>query len=194
MKRLNEKNPNTVEYMNATLHEEGGELNYGDMGRYELLAKHFTGGRFIDIGCYHSPLAVEVKKKFPEAECYALDHADKLIEHFQGMYPDVHYITADCHAMPFPDSFFDYAVAGELIEHLEEPARFIAEAMRVLKSGGWFALSTPLRESRGGGSIGGKYHLWSFELEDIEDFLKQYGVPEVVEDNRVIEAWVQKTL
>ena len=45
--------------------------------------------------------------------------------------------------LPFEDSSFDVAVAGEILEHLIFPENFIKEVHRVLKSSGIFLGSTP---------------------------------------------------
>ena len=45
--------------------------------------------------------------------------------------------------LPFDDASFDVAVAGELVEHLREPERLVAEIRRVLRPGGRFVGSVP---------------------------------------------------
>ena len=45
--------------------------------------------------------------------------------------------------LPFRDSSFDVVVAGELLEHLADPARAVANVRRVLKPGGRFVGSVP---------------------------------------------------
>ena len=45
--------------------------------------------------------------------------------------------------MPFEKSSFDAVIAGDVIEHLENPSRFLREVSRVLKDGGRLIISTP---------------------------------------------------
>jgi SAM-dependent methyltransferase len=45
--------------------------------------------------------------------------------------------------LPFEDESFDVVVAGELLEHLADPAATVAHAFRVLKPGGRFVGSVP---------------------------------------------------
>ncbi len=46
-------------------------------------------------------------------------------------------------SIPCEDEYFDNVVAGDVIEHLENPSHFLREVNRVLKKGGRLVLSTP---------------------------------------------------
>ena len=50
---------------------------------------------------------------------------------------------ADATSLPFEDSSFDAVVLGEVLEHVEDDAAALAEATRVLRSGGVLAVSVP---------------------------------------------------
>ncbi len=50
---------------------------------------------------------------------------------------------ADALALPFRDQAFDTVLCSEVLEHVPEPARLLAEAARVLRRGGALILSTP---------------------------------------------------
>src|SRR5689334_20721744 len=49
--------------------------------------------------------------------------------------------VADLHTLPFQDDAFEGVVCFEVLEHLEHPERFLDEVVRVLRPGGWFAVS-----------------------------------------------------
>lgn len=50
--------------------------------------------------------------------------------------PDIKFIEADAHALPFPDATFDAISARYVIDHLADPDAALAEAARVLSPGG----------------------------------------------------------
>jgi SAM-dependent methyltransferase len=52
-------------------------------------------------------------------------------------------VEADLGELPFPDESFDGAVLGEVLEHIEEDVKALAEVARVLRPGGVLALSVP---------------------------------------------------
>ncbi len=54
----------------------------------------------------------------------------------------VHYLRADAYELPFAAGSFDAVIAMDFLEHVEEPARVIAEAARVLRPGGLFFFHT----------------------------------------------------
>ncbi len=53
----------------------------------------------------------------------------------------------DAQALTLPDESFDRALLTEVIEHVPDPGRAVAEAARVLRPGGVLAVSTPSRFS-----------------------------------------------
>lgn len=180
MRRMTDTNINTVENITGIFQKwlvEKPELDYGEHVRWDTLMKYFKGGKFLDIGILRSPLCIETKKKFPESEVWGLDFFPAIIQHFRPKYPEVNYVLSDCRDTPFRDGYFDYIVAGELIEHLEKPQKLLDEVFRILKKGGVFALTTPLEEKNN--ELGEGQHLWSFKAEDIIGRLEPHGRVEV---------------
>jgi SAM-dependent methyltransferase len=52
-------------------------------------------------------------------------------------------VRASAENLPFRDKIFDLVFAGEVLEHLNAPAKALNEWTRVLRTGGSLCLSTP---------------------------------------------------
>jgi len=189
MKRINKENINTPDFFNKKFNKSFG---LEDMKRLYLLAKYYNGGIYVDVGCMDSIMPALLAET--NSNIYALDFAEEIIDYLSIRFPKVKYKTIKtCYELPFENESVDYIVAGELIEHLEEPARFIKEAMRVLKKGGYLAISTPFEELVSQLSVGGKQHLWSFNLEDIKTLLNEPEIDYYKDTNsKSILAWKKK--
>lgn len=175
MQRLATKNINNArEYNRIWKERRKKEVNWFDVKRWDLLIKKYRGGKLIDLGCLDSQIPILAKQKFPKAEVWGLDQAQECIDYLIKNHADIHYVVGDVYKTSFPNNYFDYIVAGELIEHLERPQDLIEEAYRILKNGGILALSTPLNEAREIGAVDKYRHLWSVDKEDIKDLLKSF--------------------
>ena len=56
-----------------------------------------------------------------------------------------HAVVADATALPYPDASFDRIIAAEVLEHIVDDERAIAELARVLQPGGTIAVTVPAR-------------------------------------------------
>ena len=56
-----------------------------------------------------------------------------------------HAVVADATALPYPDASFDRIIAAEVLEHIVDDERAIAELARVLRPGGTIAVTVPAR-------------------------------------------------
>ncbi len=52
-------------------------------------------------------------------------------------------VVADAHFLPFRDDSFDVVIISEVLEHVGEPERVLAESVRVLRRAGTLAISVP---------------------------------------------------
>lgn len=100
--------------------------------RRKLLAE-LSFGKVLDIG-YND---------FPNDFLKGAIGFDKNITRKPANY--VKLVKGDCQKLTryFPESSFDTIIAGETIEHLENPPQFLREAKRVLKDDGVLLISTP---------------------------------------------------
>jgi SAM-dependent methyltransferase len=55
---------------------------------------------------------------------------------------EVNYPEVDMQKLPFEDSFFDFVISDQVIEHLENPMKAVKESTRVLKGGGTAIVTT----------------------------------------------------
>jgi 2-polyprenyl-6-hydroxyphenyl methylase / 3-demethylubiquinone-9 3-methyltransferase len=106
--------------------------------RNPWVAEILGGGRrdVLDVGCGAGYLANDLAERgyrvtgldtSAEALAVARDH-DRT--------RSVEYIVGDACALPFADGRFDAVCAMDLIEHVGQPERLIAEAARVVRPGG----------------------------------------------------------
>lgn len=91
--------------------------------------------RVLDIGCLNS----EFLNMFPPD---TKKHGMDLVERNFG--PSINFKVGDVsEGLPYSDGYFSAVVAGEIIEHLFNPACFIKEVWRILDNNGQFVLTTP---------------------------------------------------
>jgi len=112
-----------------------------------------AGERVLDMGCGAGRHAFEMYRR--GADVIALDQdADELAvvsEWFaamrdEGTVPlgaEADVKQGDALNLPFPDGEFDRVVAAEVLEHIPEDDRAIAELTRVLRPGGTIAVTVP---------------------------------------------------
>src|SRR5712692_1101780 len=109
-----------------------------------LFLAHFApGSRVLDAGCGRS-LFTEIQDHWP-FEIVACDVDYDLLASRRTEYPEIGWVVAGAHPLPFRDASFDGLFAGELIEHLADPAAGMDEFRRVLRPGGTLVLTTPNR-------------------------------------------------
>lgn len=94
-------------------------------------------GVLADIGCGTGALWSLLRGPF--FRCIGVDAV-----RYPGLPDDVEFHAADLDAgLPLDDSSVDAAVAVEVIEHLENPRAFVRSLARIVRPGGWVAVSTP---------------------------------------------------
>ena len=97
-------------------------------------------GRFLDIGCARGDLLNVLRDK--GFDCYGVEISRGAVEigrtqHGLNLYAG----TLD--EARYPEGFFDWVSAGDVVEHLQAPAEMIAEISRILTPGGRVIIEVP---------------------------------------------------
>ena len=99
--------------------------------------------------------------------------------------PNTEFLIADAEQLPFKEKTVDRIISAEIIEHLHEPEKMIAESKRVLKDYGKIVISTPNENSiwgvyeflwdvLGRGRNYGETHLKFFSVPELEKCFASY--------------------
>jgi len=110
---------------------------------YQELLPGCTGAWVLEAGCgegYGADLLTGVARTV-----LALDYDAGAVAHVGRRYPRVHVARANLVTLPVRSGVFDAVVSLQVIEHLWEQERFLAECARVLVPGGLLVVSTPNR-------------------------------------------------
>jgi len=116
-----------------------------------VLAK--KGTRLLDVAT--GPGYVAAAAAARGADTVGLDFAAAMVAEARRNYSKITFKEGDAEDLPFPDSSFDAVTMNFGLLHLGRPERALAEACRVLRSGGRFAFTVWAKpeEARGFGIV-----------------------------------------
>jgi len=143
--------------------------------RYALASLYCRRKRVLDAGCGAGYGAAHLAQSAERVS--AIDISSEAICDARRRYPiaNLQFEVASVTSMPFADASFDLITAFEVIEHLDDWNRFIAEAARVLTPEGIALMSTPNREyyTASRGSAGpNPFHVHEFTAMEFETALR----------------------
>ncbi len=127
----------------ATAERVSTELSDNFVFQRSILAYHtaakLISGRVLEIGT-GSGYGVEVIAPYAD-RFITIDKHTPPSGVIQG--ENVEFEEATVPPLPFADGEFDFVISFQVIEHIEDDARFVEEVARVLRPGGKFIVSTP---------------------------------------------------
>jgi len=116
---------------------------FGQSRRFELLRRYarLEGARVLDVGC---GLGLYVRQfRAYSDDVWGVDiDPEKVAEASQSL-PNISQAPAE--VLPFPDGRFDLVLLHEVLEHVDDDRRAVAEACRVLGPGGHLVIFAPNR-------------------------------------------------
>ena len=104
----------------------------------------WRGADVLDLGCAGGFMAEALARR--GAKVTGIDPAAKAIEaaraHAAGEGLDIRYDVGTGEDMPYPDAAFNVAVCVDVLEHVADLDRVLAQTFRVLRPGGRFLFDT----------------------------------------------------
>lgn len=121
------------------------------VSRYSTLIKEIPQGskRILDIGCGDGYLASRMALALPNATVVGVDQEAAGIGIAREKCARIHnvqFMVSACEGLEFEDRSFDVVVLADVIEHLGNPGRMVAEIARVLSTEGTAIITTPNRQ------------------------------------------------
>ncbi len=116
------------------------------MARYEFALPLAAGRRVLDAGCGSGYGAARLACVARSAT--GIDVSTDAVEYAHSNFdaPNLSFVRGSCEALPFAGGSFELVTTFEVIEHLGDWQRFLAEIQRVLAPDGLLVISTPNRD------------------------------------------------
>ena len=151
----------------------GEHLNYISfppaLERKAFIGKHLSRFRedsyFCDLGFGPGVLTAFILEQEASWQAAGVDISKDCLHHAQRLLEKKEVLersklsVADVRSLPYPDDTFDVVVAVEVLEHIPDPEAGLAEAMRVLKPGGYAISALPVQ-------LPLLMHLYDFDTPD----------------------------
>jgi len=170
MKRLIEKNPNSVEHWNSVFNNEiENDIDRIAIDRFQMISEEIKDNtKVLDIGCGKGEFIGYLDKYKFNMKLFGCDMSDVAINYCRKELPKHSFCVGniDNQLRECGKEQFDYVVCEEVIEHIESPENLIKDIGYLLKDFGKLILTTPYNNS-----IVGE-HVWSFNIKDITDLLE----------------------
>lgn len=162
------RNINTPGYWDGRYQQEweSGEVFSDDYARDygpvhdAMIALIPDGSAVLDVACGSGVLCRKIKQRLPNTVVTGVDFSHYTIEQNQraNEYPENHYRQLDVQTeLPTLNQQYDVITMAEIIEHLDDAARAISDAVGLLKPGGRMIITCPHD-----GSIPSKEHVRQF--------------------------------
>ena len=157
--------------------ERGAGFVFAGSERVELFRRYVggPGRRVLDLGCRDGALT---QAYAGGNEIIGVDADREALAEAQKLGIETRWADLD-EPLPFEAGSFDVVVAGELLEHLRDPQRVVADVRRVLRPRGTFVASVPnayrlknrLRFALGRKPEDDPTHLQMFAASDVRSLL-----------------------
>lgn len=155
------------------------DIYYLALTRYQLAAQYAQDKVILDAGC-GSGYGSEELAKAGAKKVYGVDLVPDSIVYsrIQHHHQNLVFRQGDLTNLDFPGNFFDLICAFEVVEHIKDYPKALAEFYRILKPGGLLIISTPNKAVYSPDTKKPFYpfHYYEFYLNDLKKMLKNFQI------------------
>jgi SAM-dependent methyltransferase len=101
--------------------------------------------RILEVGCGIGSVVFELSQQGHNVT--GIDISREAIAYGLNKYGDIHLEVQAAEALPYDNQSFDVVLSFDLLEHIAEVDKHIAEVLRVLRPGGYYLFETPNKYS-----------------------------------------------
>lgn len=110
-----------------------------------LLSRLDQGMSLLDVGCGPGTITIDLARRLAPGRVVGIDAEASVLEEARRTAADagganLEFQEADAYRLPYDDSTFDVVHAHQVLHHLEDPVRAVAEMARVCRPDGTVAL------------------------------------------------------
>lgn len=106
----------------------------------------WPGQRILDVGCGTGSDLIQLARLYPETDFIGVDQSENflaLARERAASTPNLKFLHADAHRLPFDDRSLDAARIDRSLQHMENPPRVLKEMARVIRTGGRMVATEP---------------------------------------------------
>lgn len=133
------------------------------------------GGSLLDVGCGGGQILIELARERPDIRATGLDLSSDQVRRARrravGLGERVRFVEGSAIELPFDNGAFDGVMSVGSIKHWPDPAKGLAECVRVLKPGGFLMIVEADRSCR---------------LEDARSFVNSWRLPGLMRRNALM--------
>jgi SAM-dependent methyltransferase len=131
------------------MHEESSHSHFIEVWTRRAMLARLAGGlpaspTIADIGCSTGYLLADLRSRLPDATLIGVDLVASGLRKAHTHVPDALLVHADACSLPLKDSSMDGVVSANLLEHVPDDRRALAEIFRILRPGGRAVVVVPV--------------------------------------------------